>query len=305
MTADVAMRPASIGWNLAGAVLPALASIIAIPITIGFLGAERFGLLSFTWLLAAYLLVLDFGLTRAITKFVASQLGAAGSESVPGIFATAMAIMGRLAVAGSGLAALISLYAVGNLIDVPPDLHAEAAWSMVLTCAGMPFLIASGGWRAVAEALGRFDAINRVMVPLGVVGALAPVAALCVVNSLIGVSALLLIMRVLQWALLRRVAIGLLPSLHGSKPDFAAWRRPLVGFGGWSTLSGLLGPIMVYLDRFLIGAFLSLAALAYYTVSYELATRAWLLAGAATGVLLPTVSHLLEVDRTAHSAPTI
>jgi O-antigen/teichoic acid export membrane protein len=72
--------------------------------------------------------------------------------------------------------------------------------------------------------------------------------------------------------------------------------RPLLGFGGWMTVSAVAGPFMVYLDRFLIGALLSLAMVAYYTTPYDLAARVLVLAQSMVGVLFPAVAADFERD---------
>lgn len=54
---------------------------------------------------------------------------------------------------------------------------------------------------------------------------------------------------------------------------------------------------MVYLDRFLIGGMLSIAAVAYYTTPYEMVTKLWIIPGALVGVLLPAFSTSFAQDR--------
>jgi len=72
---------------------------------------------------------------------------------------------------------------------------------------------------------------------------------------------------------------------------------PLIRFGGWMTVSNVVGPIMVYMDRFLIGAFVSVAAVAYYTTPYEVITKLWLIPGAVVGVLFPAFAASYVGDR--------
>lgn len=284
------------GWNLAGIALPALASLAAIPPTVRMLGTERFGLLILCWLLVTYLVLFDLGLTRALTRFASERLGAGRPEDLPGLFATSMSMMTRLAVIGAVVAALLSPLLVNEWLQIPGHLRSEALWSFWMMSASLPFMIVSGGWRALLEVHGRFDVANKLQIPIGVASALAPVAALVIADSLVAVTALLLAIRIAGWAAHRRVTLNLLPALATAKPDHAIWRRPLLGFGGWATVSGVLSPVMVYFDRFLIGGLVSLTALAYYSASYELVTRAWMLAGAAIGVLFPALSTLLAAD---------
>jgi O-antigen/teichoic acid export membrane protein len=61
----------------------------------------------------------------------------------------------------------------------------------------------------------------------------------------------------------------------------------LFKFGGWMTVSNLISPLMVYLDRVLIGAMISAAAVAFYATPWEAATKFLLLPAAAVSVLFP------------------
>src|SRR5438046_7607495 len=63
------------------------------------------------------------------------------------------------------------------------------------------------------------------------------------------------------------------------------------------TVGNVVGPLMVTLDRFLIGALVSMTAVAYYATSYEVVTKFWLLPGALMGVMFPAFSTGFEQDR--------
>ncbi len=63
------------------------------------------------------------------------------------------------------------------------------------------------------------------------------------------------------------------------------------------TVSNVVSPLMVTLDRFLIGAMVSLAAVAYYATPYEVVTKFWLLPGALMGVMFPAFSTGFAQDR--------
>jgi O-antigen/teichoic acid export membrane protein len=54
---------------------------------------------------------------------------------------------------------------------------------------------------------------------------------------------------------------------------------------------------MVTLDRFLIGAMLSVSAVAYYATPYEVVTKFWLIPGALVGVMFPAFSTSSVQDR--------
>jgi O-antigen/teichoic acid export membrane protein len=63
------------------------------------------------------------------------------------------------------------------------------------------------------------------------------------------------------------------------------------------TVSNIVSPVMVSLDRFLIGATTSMAAVAYYATPYEMITKLWIIPTALMGVLFPALSTALVSDR--------
>lgn len=63
------------------------------------------------------------------------------------------------------------------------------------------------------------------------------------------------------------------------------------------TVTNIVGPLMTYMDRFLIGAFISVTAVAYYATPYEVVTKFWLIPSALVGVLFPAFSTALAHDR--------
>jgi len=69
-----------------------------------------------------------------------------------------------------------------------------------------------------------------------------------------------------------------------------------MSFGGWITVSGIASPLMVNLDRFVIGSMLSMAAVSYYTVPYQIVSKLPLLSGAMATVLFPAFSATVRID---------
>ena len=74
------------------------------------------------------------------------------------------------------------------------------------------------------------------------------------------------------------------------------WVRPLLTFGGWLSVGGLVEPIFLYSDRFLLGALISLSAVAYYATPFEMGIRIWIIADSLNGAMLPAYSASLKGD---------
>jgi O-antigen/teichoic acid export membrane protein len=62
------------------------------------------------------------------------------------------------------------------------------------------------------------------------------------------------------------------------------------------TVSNVVSPLMVTLDRFLIGALVSVTAVAYYATPYEVVTKSLLLPGALMAVMFPAFSASFAQD---------
>lgn len=67
------------------------------------------------------------------------------------------------------------------------------------------------------------------------------------------------------------------------------------------TVTNIVGPLMAYLDRFMIGALMSVVYVAYYATPYEIASNLGLIPGALAGVLFPAfaASFMQDGNRTA------
>ena len=68
-------------------------------------------------------------------------------------------------------------------------------------------------------------------------------------------------------------------------------------FGGWVTVTSVVGPLMTALDRFVIGATVGASAVTYYTVPFQLGERSTILAGALTSALFPRFAMAGAVER--------
>jgi len=284
-------------WNLLGSVLPLCAGLFAIPHLISSLGVERFGLLNISWLLVGYFSLFDLGLGRSLTRLVAERLAAAQSGEIPKLVHTAMGLMGWLGVGAALLVAVLSPWLASAWLNVSIALQQETSIALLVLAGTLPFVVLAAGWRGVLEAYGRFDLVNWVRIPLGVALFVAPLLVLPFADGLVPVVGALAATRIVGWWFCRYQCYLIIPSLAGEVRFDRALLKPLLSFGGWMTVSNLVGPLMVYADRFLIGGMISAAAVAYYATPYEMVTRVWVIPGAMMGVLFPIIAAQFHADR--------
>ena len=288
-------------WNLLGTGAPLLVAFIAIPLLIEGLGIERFGVLTLAWMLVGYFSLFDLGLGRALTKLVAEKLGNGQVDEVPSLVWTAMLLMTILGLLGALVVAVLSPWLVGDVLNIQPVFQPETLTAFYLLAASIPIVISSAGLRGILEAHQRFGLVNVVRIPLGAFTFLGPVAVLPFSNSLVPVVSVLVVARLISWCAYVILCLRVDPALRSSGSVHRAMIKPLISFGGWMTVTNIVGPLMVYMDRFLIGSVITMTAVAYYATPYEVITKLWIVPGALMGVMFPAFATILVQDRT-HAA---
>jgi len=127
---------------------------------------------------------------------------------------------------------------------------------------------------------------------------LGPVLVLLAWTSLVGVILALVACRLANTACYWWLARRDLPGLGPTMPRWALV-GPLVRMGGWMSASGILTQVLLYADRFLVGALLTLSAVAYYATPLDLVMRMWILPVAVAQALLPAMASVFATHAVA------
>jgi O-antigen/teichoic acid export membrane protein len=276
-------------WNVLGQVAPAIAAVFTVPILIRGLGTERFGVLTLIWLVVGYFSIFDLGLGRALTQLLAERLGRGDHRSVPALVWTALGLMGCLGVLGTAVA-LVVAPSVQHALRAPASLGVEMLHAVYLLALSIPLVVSTAGLRGVLEARQRFDLANVVRLASGVFTYVGPVLTLAFSQSLVAITLVLVAGRFVTWVAYLVLCLHELPELRNRVALDRSYVRPLLRFGGWMTVSNIVSPVLVYLDRFLIATVIGATAVAYYVTPFEIVTRLLLLPWAFSGVLFPLIA---------------
>lgn len=276
--------------NLGGHAAPLVAALFTVPLLVAALGPERFGFLALAWALVGYFSLFDLGLGRALARVVAERRRTAAEATLPALCGAALTLTSLL-----GLAAGVLLYGLSGwiceaVLRLPAAMVGEASAALRILAASLPLVTLAAALRGLMEGARYFGWINAIRVPLGVLTFVAPLAVASAEAPLPAVCAALALVRAAALAAHWAVCTRLLPALAWPRPLRTAALREVVGFGAWVTLSNVIGPLMVYADRFVIGALISVAAVAYYAAPYEVLTRLWVLPAALTAALFPAMA---------------
>jgi O-antigen/teichoic acid export membrane protein len=283
--------------NIAGQVIPLLVAVATIPYVVRGLGPERFGILSIAWLVLGYFALLDFGLGRAATKFIAECLARGESERLPGLFWTSLGLHVFLGCCGGLILAILSRVLVGRIFHVQSALQSEARNIFLMLACSLPVVLSTNGLRAVLEAAQRFDVVNYLRVPASISVYAIPALGVALGATLPQIVLCMVLARLLVSAAHAGACFVVLPGLIlpglGLRPRWSGDAlHVLLRYGGWVTVSNLANPILLYVDRFFIGSLLSLSLLGSYTVPFEAVTKLWIIPASLASTLFPAFSAL-------------
>jgi O-antigen/teichoic acid export membrane protein len=287
----------SAAWTLAGQLIPIILGIAAFPYLIQRLGTDRFGMLTLIWLLAGYLGFLDLGLGRALTKYAADLLAKGREEEIPPMAVRALWVMLGLGAAVGLALFVLAPWLAYDVLHTPPYLRAEVASSIRLVALMVPFITSTAALNGLLAAYQRFDVINAIGMPLSALSYGVPLLVAFIAPTLPAVVASLAVIRVVGWALTAYFCRRRTPTLsfaRGQKSSVGVGR--LLAFGGWVSVAGFVGPMLVYLDRFLLGAWVTMTEVAYYTTPYSVVTRLLIFPAAAAQVLFPAFATTSDAD---------
>lgn len=283
--------------NLLGQLAPMMVAVVTVPALIGQMGTDRFAILTLAWMTIGYFGLFDLGLGLALTQALASRREGESAEERSAMTWTALGLMAALGAAAMLALTLVAPWLVERALNIPAALRTECLHAMYLLALSLPCVIVTSGLRGSLEAYHRFDLVNAIRLPLGTLMYLGPLLVLPFSVSLVPIVALLVLLRVLAFAAHLKVCRRHVPELRGAFALRPALVVPLVRLGSWTTISNVVSPLMVYLDRFVIGALLPVAAVAYYVTPYDLVTKLWLIPAALNGAFFPALAESIARDR--------
>lgn len=283
----------SIIWNVCGTAMPLVVGVAVIPAIIKGLGVARFGVLSVIWMMIGYFAVFDLGLSRTLTKVTADRVGTPAEAEIPSLIATAVAIVLLSSITLSAMLVACSKIIAARVLKVPPSMVADVSGAIIWLSIGFPFVLISTVLFGVLEGFHRFAVTSAIRLPLGILMFLVPFVVLPFSNSLSVITAALSLVRILVFVVLVLMTLRIAPKLRDGTTRFRRDQlKPLLTYGGWLTVSNVVGPVLVYFDRLVIAAFLGTAEIAYYTVPYDTLSRLLIFPTAIQGVLFPTFATL-------------
>ncbi|WP_241287765.1 oligosaccharide flippase family protein, partial [Pseudomonas aeruginosa] len=195
---------------------------------------------------------------------------------------------------GGGLAAALvhffAEYLVVDIFKVDRSSYEDALTGTRVAALCIPFFLASLVLQGYLEGVEDFYSFNKYRALSGTLTYLLPVAFLLFEKTFSS----------LIYGLLfaRAGSCFLIALIVSRRCSVWTWRwdvkvfKTLISFGSWLTITNIISPVMVYMDKFLIARITGAGELAYYAAPSELINRMSILPVAITRAVFPRLSAL-------------
>lgn len=282
-------------YNLLGQMTPLGVSLLTVPIYLHAIGEARYGVLAIIWLFTSYFGVFEMGLSRASAYHLARQHDESASVR-SATFWTAFWLNLGFGFLGAGVLFAIAQPVFTHFFHMSDAMRRSVLISLPWVVAALPLSTLGGVLAGALEARERFAYMNIIGVFNSVVTQIAPLlVALFISPELAWLIPAVVLARasglVLQFLGVWRF-LPIVPSALFDRTQ----ARALFNYGGWISITNIFGQILLSFDRMLIGALLSVQAVTYYTIPYNIVTRVSVLPGALATSLFPRFSRAESGD---------
>jgi O-antigen/teichoic acid export membrane protein len=277
-------------YQLGSQVLLLVVGVCTSPYIVHTLGLNLYGILVLIGITTNYFGIVEMGLGQATIKFLVDSSSRQDWPEFARVFWTSSLSYLVLGVVGAlGMVACAPLLIF--LLKIPAEERTVTSHAFVVSAIALIVSLQVGLASSVVRALERFEWISRIGLGIGVAQGLLTVVLLYSRYSLVGVmigSTALQGFALVAYALLVRV---LVPELGLAKWDQKTFRR-LAGFGAYVSISQFIGPLLVHLEKFILGSLVAIGVVTYYTVPYNVINAVSLFPASIAVVTFPAFARL-------------
>lgn len=282
--------PRHTAYNIAGQVIPLVLSLVTIPIYLDLIGDARFGILALIWLFFSYMSLADLGMGQASARQLARLAIAPeeGRREGKKVLSTAFVISLALGMLGAILAQPLGIWLFSRQSPNDHELGMELLAAIPWAAALVPLTAVAGVANGALQARRAFAEINILGVLASILVLIVPlaIAAVCGPNLEWLVAGVVCVRIVLLPLTLWRACRFYFSELSIEFDSLYAGQ--LLRFGGWMTVSAVVGPLMVIADRFAIGMQIGSRAVSQYVIPFQMAERSTVFSVALTQALFPS-----------------
>jgi O-antigen/teichoic acid export membrane protein len=283
-------------WNVSGLAIPMVVALATVPLLIGSLGVEGFGIVTLVGSVIGYFSVLDINLSAGSIKYLAEHHAANDRERFAETFWFGIMFYGVLGLLGATVIFFAADLLVARFFQVSPAMHEATVSAFQIAGIGFALTQAQNYLLVVPQALQRYDRSAQSEAFFGIIVNLASVAAAFAGTGVVGV----IVARILVSAVNVLYLIALIRDLDlklGMRWPRKEVRAALTSFSAYAYLSKIASTLHQHADKLIVGALAGPVALTFYTVPVTLAGRILGMTYRLSSVIYPRASALAGAGR--------
>jgi len=260
------------------------------PYVIKMLGVTAYGV----WILAvstvAYLNILDMGLRSAIVRFVSKASAEDKPEDATAAVGAALWVRVLIS-AGIAVLSIILAFAFPHLFKIPHELQRPAQITVLMCALGVAFTLVSGVFGAVLSATHRFDVLSGISAMQTLARAGGVILILRSGHGLVPLAYWEMIIALLGGIATVVAALKLYPPsrVRIARPDMDLLKT--IGTYSFTTFVILVAvQIVMNTDNLVVGAFVSVAMVAFYSIGGSLMAYSWQVVTSVSATFTPLAS---------------
>jgi O-antigen/teichoic acid export membrane protein len=275
--------------NLASPLTRVAVAFVSIPLYVHHVGNARYGVINLVWALLGYAGFLDLGMSRASINAL-SKLRDAPHAERSRVLVTTLTVSFSLGLVAAVIGYALADFLFSHLVQVPEDLRPEVQQALPWIAAMVPAAFLMGAGLGALESRERFGLANVITILTMTLGQIGPVVVAIVLGPSLG-----LVIPAIALASFFSLAPLLVMVYREEGPLRLSYfslpaAKSLLGYGGWISVSGVLGMLIATLDQMIIGALVGVAAVAYYAVAGRLVLQSLLFSSTLARTLFPRLS---------------
>ncbi|MEI7635949.1 MAG: flippase [Syntrophus sp. (in: bacteria)] len=275
--------------NLVGQVIPMFVVFFTLPYVVDGLGVMRYGIFSLVRVIIDYFSVFDIGMGIATTRFTADAIGRGETKKVVQIFWTSLSVVFLVGLAATLLFLTVSPLLMKYVFAVEPDMIEEMQKVFMIASPLILALLVRSVSIGVLQAYQRFDLVNFVQIPYLIMAALIPVVVIYCGYGLPIVIFWMVIMELIIMVIWLIISYGVIPRKKIFFLDILSLKK-MIAFGGLLAIQRLTNGVVFNIHSVIVGSLISLAAITYYNVPWNLTSKVGLVGASITPIIFPLVS---------------
>lgn len=282
---NVLFSSATQAWSL-------LLALVSIRIVVNGLGPDAYGIFAIAGVLLGYVAFFDLGLTPAVVRSIAIHRATSDPETVERIIQTAFAALIILGLFGGGILALLTPFLAGTLLHIPVSLQADARFVFYLASIAFVCNMCLVIFAAIPQGLQRLDLLSIRNLLLTTGTTVGQIAVIELGGGLRWLAAVSFASNVASLAVFAVLAPRLVPGVKFWPRISGDVLRELGAFGAKRFISQVGVQAVFLLDRIIVGAFLPIRAVTFYSVPLTITQKFLVFHGSITNAYFPAASEL-------------